>query len=227
MTQFTEQNRDKPMWHTIAFHDVPMFRALALALDDAQDHGAKFAIFSADRRDGVIERFNAKYHTNLHGQQYLYDHQGQPGFYAADSPNTTSHCLFSDGNPVYQDNGHHIPAGQRIPSYMLGIDACDAGSANDCSRLVRTLEGGIRSRVRIRAPARRTTWSSPGTRSRRSGSATGSPRTLRKERSDFRQPTVAHAFLPLRLCTCAHCRDASLALSRRTRTQPGQRAPSI
>jgi hypothetical protein len=140
VTQFTQQNRDKPMWHTIAFHDVPMFRALGLALDDAQDHGSKFAIFSADRRDPVIQRFNAEYHTDLHGQQYLYDHQGQPGFYAADRPNTTSHCLFSDGNPVYQENGHRIPAGQHIPDYMLGIDACDTGSANDCSKLVWTLE---------------------------------------------------------------------------------------
>jgi hypothetical protein len=68
MSQFTEQYRGAPMWHTAAFHDVPMFRALALALDDAQDHGAAFAIFSADRRDPVIERFNANYHTNLHGQ---------------------------------------------------------------------------------------------------------------------------------------------------------------
>jgi hypothetical protein len=140
VTQFTQENRDKPMWHTVAFHDVPMFRALALALDDAQDHGAKFAIFSADRRDNVIQRFNSEYHTNLHGQQYLYEHQGQPGFYAADSPSTTSHCLHSDGNPVYQDNGQHIPAGQAIPSYMLGIDACDAGSTNDCTRLVGLLE---------------------------------------------------------------------------------------
>lgn len=139
MTQFTEQNRDKPMWHTVAFHDVPMFRALALALDDAQDHGARFAIFSADRRDAVIQRFNAANHTNLHGQQYLYDHQGQPGFFAADRPNTTSHCLFSDGNPVYEENGRHIPAGEPIPDYMLGIDACDTGSTNDCTKLIRTL----------------------------------------------------------------------------------------
>jgi hypothetical protein len=139
MGAFTDQNRDKPMWHTVAFHDVPMFRALALALDDAQDHGAKFAIFSADRRDAVIKRFNAAHHTNLHGQQYLYDHQHQPGFFAANSPSTTSHCLYSDGNPVYQLDGNHIPAGHALPDFMLGIDACDAGSTNDCSKLVQTL----------------------------------------------------------------------------------------
>src|SRR3712207_375687 len=100
MTAFTQANHAKPLWKTVSFHDVPMFRALALALDHAQDKGAVFAIYSADRRDGVLARFNARHGTNLHGQQYLYSHQHQAGFYPANSPATTSHCLHSDGNPA-------------------------------------------------------------------------------------------------------------------------------
>jgi hypothetical protein len=139
MTEFSDQNRDKPMWHTVSFHDVPMFRALALALDHAQDHGAVFAILSADRRDSVIQRFNAENHTSLHGQEYLFENQGKPGFNPADRPGTTSHCLFSDGNPAYQVGGRLIPAGGKLPNYMLGIDAVDHGSQTDCSILLNKL----------------------------------------------------------------------------------------
>jgi len=140
MTVFSEQNRDKPMWHTVAFHDVPMFRALAMALDQAQDHGAVFAIYSADRRDNVLKRFNAAHNTNLHGQAYLYQHQHDPGFYPANSPATTSHCLHADGNPAYRVNGTILAAGATLPDFMLGIDAVDHGSQNDCSKLVGFLE---------------------------------------------------------------------------------------
>ncbi len=141
MTAFSEANRDKPMWHTVAFHDVPMFRALALALDHAQVHGAEFLVLSADRRDSVLKRFNRADHTSLHGQEYLYEHQHDPGFCPADRPNTTSHCLFSDGNPAFRDErGRPIASGQPIPNYVLGIDAVDHGSTNDCSKLIGVLE---------------------------------------------------------------------------------------
>lgn len=140
MTEFSKQNRAKPLWHTVAFHDVPMFRALALALDHAQDHGAQFAVFSADRRDNVLRRFNAAHGTNLHGQKYLYDHQHERGFYPANPPGKTSHCLRSDGNPAYRVDHRVIPPGGALPKYMLGIDVVDHGSANDCSRLVGILE---------------------------------------------------------------------------------------
>jgi hypothetical protein len=111
MTVFTEQTRDKPMWHTVAFHHVPVFRAPALALDHAQDHCAQFAIFSADRR-----------------------------LYPANSPGTASDCLHADGMPAYRVDGKSLAAAETLPAYMLGIDAVDHGSTNDCSRLVGTLE---------------------------------------------------------------------------------------
>jgi hypothetical protein len=146
--QFELANRGEPMWHTIPFQNVPMFRALALALDHAEAHlehhapnvaAPQFSVLSADRRDAVLARFNAEHHTNLHGQEYLYEHQHDPGFCPADRPNTTSHCLFSDGNPAYRVNGRQIPVGGRLPNYMLGIDAVDRGAANSCPRLVEAL----------------------------------------------------------------------------------------
>lgn len=138
---FNQANRDLPMDHTVAFHDVPMFRMLAMALHHAERHGAAFYVNSADRRDAVLKRFNAKYGTNLHGQAYLYANQGKPGFFPANPPNMTSHCLFSDGNPAYRVGDQLIPAGGVLPDWMLGIDANDVGGIpNDCSRLVASLE---------------------------------------------------------------------------------------
>jgi lysozyme len=140
---FTQANRTLPLWETCGFDDVPMFRALALALDHAREAGAKFTVLSADRRDATLARFNRKHGTHLHGQQYLYDHQGQPGFYPANRPGTTSHCLFADGNAAYRVGSKILPSGARMPRYFLGIDACDTGprcKPNDCSSLIGTLE---------------------------------------------------------------------------------------
>ena len=103
-----------PAWHTVTLDGVPLFRAQAWALLDYRVHGGHLQINSADRRDWVIKKF-APY---LHGQQYLYDHQHDPGFFPANPPNRTSHCLFSDGNPAYRR-----PPGASLPKYMLGIDA--------------------------------------------------------------------------------------------------------
>ena len=128
-----------PAWHTIGWNTpgsrpVPMFRAHAWALQAAHNRGARFTVTSADRRDAVLARHNRQFGTHLHGQQYLYDHQHEPGFFAANPPSRTSHCLFSDGNAVYR-----TAAGGLLPAYMLGIDAVDDGSLNDCTRLVEHL----------------------------------------------------------------------------------------
>lgn len=141
MTAFTKAESDLPLWHTTAFHDVPIFRALALALDDAQDHDADFVLFSADRRDAVIARFNRKHGTNLHGQQYLVDaHARDPAHFApANSPQTTSHCLRSDGNAAYVVRGRVVHRAGTLPKYMLGIDGSDRGKGNDPSHLLAVL----------------------------------------------------------------------------------------
>jgi lysozyme len=140
---FTSENRGLPLWETVSYHDVPMFRVLALALDHAQEKGARFAIFSADRRDAVLTRFNKRYGTHLHGQAYLVAHQNDPGFFPANPPDQTSHCLFSDGNPAYRLRGRILPARAKLPRYFLGIDAADKGPGakpNDCSMLIGHLE---------------------------------------------------------------------------------------
>jgi lysozyme len=140
---FTQANRTLPLWETCSFDNVPIFRALALALDQAREAGAKFSVLSADRRDTTLARFNGQHGTHLHGQQYLYDHQHDPGFYPANRPGTTSHCLFADGNPAYRVGTKVLPAGAKLPRYFLGIDACDTGPGckpNDCSSLIGTLE---------------------------------------------------------------------------------------
>lgn len=140
---FSTENRTLPLWQTCAYQSVPIFRALALALDHAAEDGARFAVLSADRRDSVLARFNRLHGTHLHGQQYLYDHQHDPGFFPANRPGTTSHCLCADGNPAYRVGSRLIPAGGRLPRWFLGIDAVDTGAgakANDCSMLVGHLE---------------------------------------------------------------------------------------
>jgi GH24 family phage-related lysozyme (muramidase) len=140
---FSTDNRILPLWETCSFDDVPIFRALALALDQAREAGASFTILSADRRDAVLATFNARHGTHLHGQGFLYEHQHDPGFYPANRPGTTSHCLFADGNPAYRVGRKILAAGAKLPRYFLGIDACDTGPgcrANDCSTLVGTLE---------------------------------------------------------------------------------------
>jgi hypothetical protein len=142
MTAFSRANRDKPLQHTIAYKGVPIFRGLALALDLADKHGADFSLFSADRRDAVLKRFNKAHGTNLHGQAYLVAmHARDPAkFAAANSPSTTSHCLRSDGNPTFRNaRGRVIPAGGLLPWYELGIDGADAGKGNDPTHLLRVL----------------------------------------------------------------------------------------
>jgi lysozyme len=140
---FSQANRSLPLWETCAYQNVPMFRGLALALDHAHEAGARFTVLSADRRDVVLAKFNKRHGTNLHGQQYLYDHQREPGFFPANRPGTTSHCLCADGNPAYRVGSKVVPTGGKLPRYFLGIDACDTGPGckpNDCSTLIGTLE---------------------------------------------------------------------------------------
>jgi hypothetical protein len=155
MSAFSEKNRDLPMWHTVATPSymgvVPTYRALALMLDHAWQHKARFELLSADRRDSVLARFNKLHGTNLHGQKYLFDLRAQyvarygaagadaRGVYAANPPNRTGHCLFSDGNPAYRVRGHVVPPGGGLPNYFLPFDATDQGKENDCTHLVLVL----------------------------------------------------------------------------------------
>jgi hypothetical protein len=103
----------------VNFHGVPMYRCLAWALHDYELHGGHLIVNSADRRDGVIRRFNRKYGNNLSSQKELWEgfRAGRPGFFPANPPGHSSHELVSDGNPFYGRSG------RKLPRYMLGIDA--------------------------------------------------------------------------------------------------------
>jgi hypothetical protein len=137
MHTLRKQDRDAPMTHTVSFHGVPMFRGLAFAIDHIEHHGAPVSIFSADRRDSVIREHNKQFGTNLHSQQYAIDHQGQPGWSAANPVDQTSPCLRSDGNPVYRDSrGRVIPKRGKLPWYELGIDLVDKGTHEDVRRFL-------------------------------------------------------------------------------------------
>lgn len=127
-------------WETVLYQSVyghrqgyaphPIYRGLAWALISAEQHNALFIVTSADRRDSVLHAFHQ---PASEGQQFLYDHQNEPGFFAANPPDETSHCLRSDGNPLYGPPRGHIPR------FKLGIDAVDHGADNDCVKLVAKL----------------------------------------------------------------------------------------
>ena len=88
-----------PAWHTVNFDNVPVYRGLAWALEDARINGWTGVLVSADRRTGTIKRFNEKYHTHLHDQAYLYDGwiHHLPGFLPANPPTRGTHLLLGDG----------------------------------------------------------------------------------------------------------------------------------
>jgi hypothetical protein len=132
MHTFTTAHRAEAMTHTISYQRVPMFRGLAFALYHIAKHDARVDVFSADRRDPVIRAHNHQFGTLLHSQPELVklwrEGRGNP----ANSPETTSHCLRSDGNPAYRGR----PAGAELPWYMLGLDLADHGKTEDVSHLL-------------------------------------------------------------------------------------------
>ena len=115
-------------WNTPGADPVPMFRAHAWALQAAYDRGARFVVTSADRREGVAERYGKSSQAKLY-RMYL----AGTG-YPANPPGRSSHELRSDGSAVYRQ-----PAGAPISRRLLGIDAVDDGAENSCDNLIATL----------------------------------------------------------------------------------------
>lgn len=109
----------------VSYHGVPLYRCQAWALELARFHGARICLLSGIRNDSVIAAHNRQFGTSLHGQAWLVRmHQADPAHYApANSPRTTSHCGYADGNRWYG------PPGARIPKIKTGIDACDGPTA--------------------------------------------------------------------------------------------------
>lgn len=106
----------KPAYSTVAYQGVPMFRAQAWALHDYALHGGKLQVNSADRREGVAEKFGKLSQAAL----WRGWNARKPGFFPANPPGFSSHELRSDGNAFYG-----LQRGAVIPKHKLGIDAVD------------------------------------------------------------------------------------------------------
>lgn len=129
-TSLVRRKKEIVAYNTPGGEPCPVFRAVAWALEAAHNDGARFNVASSIRSDDVLAWFNPKYGTNHSGQQYLYDHQNDPGFYPANPPTRTSHCGWQDGSTYYP----HV--GVRLNYINWGIDATDDGSVNDAAALV-------------------------------------------------------------------------------------------
>jgi hypothetical protein len=107
----------------VSYRGIPLYRCQAWALELVKAAGVEPVIISGIRDDAIIREHNRRFHTNLHGQQYLVDlfHAGKGN--PANTPATTSHCHHGDGNYVYG------AAGRNIPLVMNGIDAEDNAKA--------------------------------------------------------------------------------------------------
>jgi hypothetical protein len=127
MHTLRKQDRDNSMEALVSFHQVPMPRMVAFAINHIEDHGGKVAIFSADRTVAAVLEHNHQFHTNLHSQQYAIDHQGEPGWSTANPLNRTSHCYFADATiaALLTHNGHPTKVGDKIPRWAVGIDLAD------------------------------------------------------------------------------------------------------
>lgn len=122
-------------WATVAYQGVPMFRAHAWALEAARLKGASFTVASADRRQGVAERFGHQSQASLYSA--FQRGTGNP----ANPPGYSSHELRSDGSACYRTQ-----RGGKLPAYMLGVDATDTGQGDSCAHLVSVLNSmGIKA----------------------------------------------------------------------------------
>lgn len=138
MHTLRKQDRDNSMTNLVSFHDVPMPRGIAFAIDHIEHHGASVAIFSADRTVAAVNEHNRQFGTHLHSQQYAIDHQGEPGWSAANPINRTSHCYYADQTVarLLTHYGHTTRTGQKIPWWALGIDLADRGKSEDVSHFL-------------------------------------------------------------------------------------------
>lgn len=115
------------MTNLVSFHDVPMPRGIAFAIDHIEDHGGRVAIFSADRTHSAINEHNKQFGTHLSSQESLIAAfeagRGNP----ANPVDRTSHCYRADATiaRLLTHYGHTTRVGARIPWWAVGIDLAD------------------------------------------------------------------------------------------------------
>lgn len=100
---------------TVAFDGTPVMRGLALILKDARNHGWKGTLQSADRREGVAERYGKKSQAQLYRMAQA--GTGNP----ANPPGRSTHELRSDGV------AYSGPVGRRLEWHQMGMDVSDSG----------------------------------------------------------------------------------------------------
>lgn len=133
MHTLRKKDRDASMTNYVSFQGVPMHRGIAFTIDHIEDHGGRVDIFSACRKDAVIKEHNAQFGTHLSGQQFLYDHQNQPGFNPANPVTQTSHCGFAD---AVTGRIFGVRPGAELPWYGEGVDLSDRGKVEDVSNFL-------------------------------------------------------------------------------------------
>lgn len=113
---------------TVAFDGVPVFRGLALMLQDCRDHGWGGRLNSADRREGVAERYGRMSQAFLFAAWVAWSTRRVllRGFSSSSPPNPanpvgrSTHDLHSDGV------AYRGPVGRPLAWWQLGMDADDA-----------------------------------------------------------------------------------------------------
>lgn len=104
----------KSVKSTVAFDGTPVMRGLALMLGDARRNGWKGTLQSADRREGVAERYGKKSQAQLYRMAQA--GTGSP----ANPPGRSTHELRSDGS------AYAGPVGRQLEWYQMGMDVSDA-----------------------------------------------------------------------------------------------------
>lgn len=116
---------------------VPVSPVLNLTLREIDKlQVVQFTVISGDRRAGVAERFG---HSS---QEYLFEHQNDPGFNPANPPLTSTHEYRNGGeNPRYP--GYvgtpafpHMPTGAHLAPQQLGLDLASNDEASEFCREV-------------------------------------------------------------------------------------------
>lgn len=103
---------------TVALDGTPIFRLLRLALLDARDNGWRGVLNSADRREGVAERFGKFSQAKLYACSLNCRADCYGNCNPANPPTQGTHLLIGDGVVG--------SVGSKLHKWQLGLDTSDA-----------------------------------------------------------------------------------------------------
>ena len=111
-----KRRRRHALNQTVTRNGTPLFRGHRLMLNDAEKHGWKRKVNSADRRKGVPEKYGKLSQYAL----WIGWLRRRPGFNPANPPGRSTHELRSDGV------AYRGPVGRPLAWWQLGLDVTDA-----------------------------------------------------------------------------------------------------